>query len=105
MSKKHFDEYYFQLYSDYVEMINLLKQLEDECATGMVSPDKIENYKNALQPIKDSFLTMQFVKYLLDKPNKKGKIKRYENQTNGIDKDMLNRVSKENRERIGNLKK
>ena len=75
MSKKHFDEYYFQLYSDYVEMINLLKQLEDECATGMVSPDKIENYKNALQPIKDSFLTMQFVKYLLDKPNKKGKIK------------------------------
>ena len=105
MSKKHFDEYYLRLYSDYVEMVNLLKQLEDECVTGMVAPEKIESYRQALQPIKDSFLTMQFVKYLLDKPNKKDKIKRYEKQTQGIDKNMLNKVSEENRERIRNLKK
>ena len=73
MSRKHFEEYYNELYSNYDEMIKLLKELENECINNMVAPETIENYKKTLEPIKNAFLNVQYIKYLLDKPNKKEK--------------------------------
>ena len=71
----------------------------------MVTPEVIENYKKTLQPIKDSFLSVQYMKYLLDKPNKKSKQNRYEKLKSGVDKEKFVKDIEDNKEKIGDLLK
>ena len=105
MSIKHFNEYYKELESNYIEMVNGLRELEDTCVNQMVTPEMIEQYKLTLQPIKDSYLTLQYVKYLLDKPNKKSKQGRYEKQTKDIDKSHFIKKIYDDRSMLEELKK
>lgn len=78
MSMKHFIAYYNELQKNYNDMVIGLQELEKACSTGMVEPERVDQFMKTMQPIKDSFLTMQYVKYLLDKPNKKSKLNKYE---------------------------
>lgn len=85
-------------------MVNGLQQLESACSNNMVEPERVEQYMKTLQPIKDSFLTLQYVKYLLDKPNKKSKQKRYENVTKNIDKNKYSNIPLKNSQMLKDLK-
>ena len=105
MSIKHFNEYYRELEKNYIEMVNGLSELENTCVNQMVTPEMIEQYKLTLQPIKDSFLTLQYVKYLLDKPNRKSKQGRYEKQTKDIEKNRFIKEIYEDRSMLKELKK
>lgn len=105
MSIKHFAEYYKELQKNYIDMVKGLQELENTCATQMVTPEMIEQYKLTLQPIKDSFFTMQYVKYLLDKPNKKSKQNRYEKQFEKLNKEPFETLPKQYDEKIKELKK
>lgn len=87
MSMKHFRKYYAELEKNYCEMLSGLKQLEQDCTSGMVPPERVENFMKTMQPIKDSFFAVQYIKYLIDKPNKKDKLERYERQFKSIDKE------------------
>lgn len=80
MSRKDVQDYYNQLYSDYVEMIQTLKDMESECNNGLVSPDRVEQLKKMLEPIKINYQRISYIMYLLDKPNKKEKKRWYEKQ-------------------------
>ena len=97
MSMKHFNAYYQDLQENYNEMLNGLRELEQACSTGMVEPERVERYMKTLQPIKDSFLTIQYIKYLLDKPNKKVKQKKYDKQfSKSIDIEKDEKIPEQN---------
>lgn len=104
MSVKHFAEYYRELQKNYNDMVEGLHDLEIACSSGMVEPERIEQFMKTMQPIKDSFLSMQYVKYLLDKPNKKSKIKKYEKLTKNIEKEKYENMPNENDKLLKELK-
>ncbi len=84
-------------------MVEGLHDLEIACSSGMVEPERVEQFMKTMQPIKDSFLTMQYVKYLLDKPNKKYKLNRYEKSTKNIDKHIYENIPSENNKLLKEL--
>lgn len=68
MAKKHFNEYYEKVCSDYYKMLNELKDMEKYYAEGVVSPDMLEQLKQIVEPIKVNWQTLEYVQYLLNKP-------------------------------------
>lgn len=77
MSKRHFDEYFNKIASQYHELLEGLKEFEQLAMTEVISPDRIEAYKETLQPIKDNFMALSYVKFLLDQPERDKKERRY----------------------------
>ena len=77
MSKRHFDEYFNKVASQYHELLEGLKEFEQLAMTEVISPDRIEAYKETLQPIKDNFMALSYVKFLLDQPERDKKERRY----------------------------
>ena len=96
MSKKHFDEYYEKVCKDYKELLETLKDLEDECNRNLVSPDRLEQFKQTLQPVKLNYQTLSWIKFLLNKPNKKQKQEKYTNQQKSFLEAIGNERSPEN---------
>lgn len=80
MSKKNFDDYYYKVASQYQEMYNDLKEVEELCKQSMMNPEIYENMVKTLEPVKNSFSVLSYVKYLLDMPVKKDKQQRYSAQ-------------------------
>lgn len=77
MSRKDVENYYNQIFQDYHEMIEALKDMEKECSEGLVSPDRVEQLKQMLEPIKLNYGRISYIMFLLNKPNKKDKQKWY----------------------------
>ena len=73
MAKKDFDKYYAQVSSQLYSLQDAFDELSEEVSNGMVEPERIEQMKLTIQPIKDSFQTLSYIKYLLDKPSRKEK--------------------------------
>lgn len=80
MSLKHFKSYYNEVSAQYFEMLEDLKDMEKLFEDGMISPERVDNLKTMIAPVKDSYMTLSYVKFLLDMPNKKEKQQRYKNQ-------------------------
>ena len=93
MSKKHVVNYYNTVCEQYHQFIEELEDFEEACAKGMVSPEIIENAKQTIEPLKINWETLNYIMYLLNKPNKKKKESRY---TKANEKKMQNmRTDKE----------
>lgn len=80
MSLKHFEEYYNEVSAQYGELLENLKEMEELCEKGMISPERVDNLQKMVAPVKDNYMTISYIKYLLNKPNRKEKQKRYEGQ-------------------------
>ena len=109
MSKKHVDEYFNVVAQNYHEMIEALREIEEEASNGLVDPDRIENAKKLVEPIKQNYMRISYIMFLLNKPNIKKKEKRYEAQEikrlENIGKEnTLDGVVKENKETIKNIR-
>ena len=111
MSKKHFDEYFNSVVANYKEMLDTIHELEEECNKGLVDPDKLENMKELVKPLKENYLTLSWVMYLLNQPNKAKKKRTYERvalpQMDKIDPEKERHpdaIIKENKETIENIK-
>ena len=107
MAKKDFDKYFEQVCADYHEMVGSLKELEETCANKMVDSNVYDNLKEMIAPLKNNWMTLSYVKYLLDLPTKKQKRAGY----NKSQKKLLshcktqNAVAKENSDTICSLNK
>lgn len=77
MSVRDVKEYYNQVCDQYNEMINDLQELEEYAKTNMVEPERLEQYKQTIGPIKENYLTLSYIMFLLNQPNKKEKQKKY----------------------------
>lgn len=88
MSKKDFDEYYIKITKQYDEMKDSLNEFAELCQNGIVEPERYEAFIQTLTPVKESWMTLTYVKYLLDLPVNKSKIPRYASQS----KKLLSQV-------------
>ena len=107
MSRKHLVEYYNEVNKQYYEFIEEIKDFEECAINGVVSPEVIDNIQNMLGPLKDNWQRMNYVMYLLNKPNKKEKIKKYDRQHSKDLKDCVTdkQVYEENNACIDEMKK
>ena len=106
MSKKDFDRYYEEVENTYLEMIENLRDMEREMADGLVDPGMFEQMKEMIIPLKNNYETLGYVKFLLNKPVKKEKEKRYISQNKKLlaHSKTKEQVLKENRQVLDNLK-
>lgn len=77
MAKKDFEDYYKKVYSQFYSLQQVFDDLTEEIAKGMVEPERKEQLEKTIEPIKNSFQTLSYIKYLLDKPARKHKEPRY----------------------------
>lgn len=78
MAVKHIKEYYEQVCDQYVQMNEELRDFQKEIENGLVEPERIENLKSLIEPLKNNYMTLSWIMYLLNLPQRKGKEKAYE---------------------------
>lgn len=91
MAIKHIREYFDIVANQYVEMIDAYRDLEKECQEGLVEPERLDNMRLLLDPIKANYLRISYIMYLLNKPARESKGPKYV-QAN---KKLLEKISKE----------
>lgn len=89
-------EYYQQVTKDYNNMKQELEEMSKELESEMIQPEQLENMERIIQPIKMNFETLSYFMYLLNKPAKKSKQKRYESQN----KKLLNNAGDRTKEKV-----
>ena len=77
MARKHFDEYYNKICAQFFSLNEVFEDLSKEVAQGMVEPERLKQLETTITPIKNSYQTLSYIKYLLDKPTRKEKEPRY----------------------------
>lgn len=92
MSVKAVRRYYDQITSQYQEMLENIKDLEQEAAEGIVEPERIERLKEQIAPIKQNYERWSYMMFLLNEPNRKKKQSCYARQN----KKRLEKLSSEN---------
>lgn len=80
MARKDFDAYYNKIASQLFELDRVFKDLSAEADAGMVEPERLENVKRTIEPIRNSYQTLSYIKYLLDMPANKQKRTRFKGQ-------------------------
>lgn len=109
MAVKHIIDYYDKVCSDYTEMLNTLNDMEDAFNQNMVSEEQLNQVKKMIEPIKQNYMTLSWIIYLLNQPTRKEKEKGYERRmkkfTSQLDSNRnMSGVLKENKETIFTLK-
>lgn len=107
MAKKHFDAYYEKVCEQYHVMLEELKDMQKEFEEGFVSPEMYEQMKQVIEPIKRNYQILSYVYFELNKPNRKSKQARYQQQNRKLLKDIITdkQVFEENDEALDKLKK
>ena len=78
MAVKHIKEYYEQVCNQYIQMNEELRDFQKEVEEGLVEPERIENLKAIIEPLKNNYMTISWIMYLLNKPQRDSKEKSYE---------------------------
>lgn len=92
MARKDVDEYYEVISTQYADMLAALRDMEEESQKGLLDPDRLEQMKKIIEPLKTNYMRISYIMYLLNKPNRKSKRIIYEAQN----KKLLNKIGKEN---------
>ena len=92
MAIRHIREYFNQVADNYLQMQQEIKEFEEESQKGLCDPDRVEVLKKLAEPIKDNYMTLSYVMYLLNMPNRDSKKKKYEM----MNEKFLRTISHEN---------
>lgn len=91
MARKDFEEYYNQIKRQYFKIVNMMEEVGEVSGDKMVDPQVIENLQNILTPVKNSYLGLAYVEYLLNLPkDKKTRVrnkKQFEVELSKVDKN------------------
>ncbi len=96
MSRKDFDLYFQQISKQYHDLNVALQDMSEEVNNGMLEPERLEGIKATILPVKNSYETLNYIRYLLDKPTRKSKHNRY----NGQNKKVLNTCKDKTKELV-----
>lgn len=77
--------YYTKIESQYFEMLNDVKDLEEAFKDGILSESQILQAKEMLDKVKTQYLTWSAMMFELNKPKRKHKIKKYKRQNKGVE--------------------
>ena len=92
MSVKHVNEQYNKICAQYQEMIENIRDMEKEAEKGLIEPERLERLKEQVAPIKINYERWSYIMFLLHQPNRKEKIKKYQQQN----RKLLERLSEKN---------
>ena len=110
MSVKHIKEYYDKVVTDYMDMKYTLEEMNDMLKNNPeLQLPNVENIRQMVSKLKENYMRISYIIYLLNMPNKKEKkkkyIRQYENKVNKIPKEhTLEGVINENKECVDNVK-
>ena len=92
MSVKAVRDYYNQICDQYFEMVQDIRDFEQEAAKGLIEPERVERLKAQIEPIKNNYERWAYMMFLLNQPQRKAKQKRYQEQN----KKLLEKLDKSN---------
>lgn len=92
MARKHFDDYYNKVYKQYTELQVALADMSAEVDAGMMPPERVEQLKQTILPVKNSFESLSYIRYLLDKPARKSKHAQYDRRSHKVLKQCGNHL-------------
>lgn len=95
MAIKHVLEYYDEVCKQRQEMINEIKDFEEEAAKGLIEPERLDKIKENIQPLMNNYQTISWIMFLLNKPVNKKKHKNYEKQKSKEISKLDTKYSKE----------
>ena len=110
MARKHVEEYYMRMVSDYTEMKKVLEQMEriseDNASNALNNIDKVREQVRLLE---SNYKRLSYIMFLLNQPNRDKKKKRYyKSEHKRLDaipnKDRMKGVIAENSAIIEDLK-
>ena len=108
MSKRDFDKYYDEVKKQYLEMISTLEEMTELADKKMIAPEMLDNVKATVEPIKQNYMTLSYVMFLLNTPKKGKKLEKYKRQNRKLFEQSIGRqaqdIEKENKEHIDKLK-
>jgi molecular chaperone GrpE (heat shock protein) len=108
MAVKHIKEYYEQICNQYIQMNEELRDFQKEVENGLVEPERIENLKKMIEPLKNNYMTISWIMYLLNKPQRDSKERAYQKRNKkfieSLDKNFdKESIMKQNDEVIKNI--
>ena len=108
MSVKDVRDYYDKVCEQYLEMKNELADFTEEANKGLIEPERIEQAKQAIQPLMNNYERITYIMFLLNQPANKKKVARYKKQqkkkiANLSEVNSLDAVLKENECAIKNI--
>lgn len=80
MSVRHVREYYEQVEQQYQDMLAEIKDFEELALKEMFDPERLGQIKETIQPMLRNYETLSYIMFLLNKPNRESKAKKYEKQ-------------------------
>lgn len=92
MSVKAVKRYYDQICDQYVEMLQDIRDFEQEAARGLIEPERVERLKEQIEPIKQNYERWAYMMFLLNEPQRHSKRAKYRKQN----KKFLDSLSPEN---------
>lgn len=91
MAVKDIVQYYNEICEQRQQMLDEIHDFEIECEKGMIEPERLDKIKETIQPLLNNYQTLSYIMFLLNKPVKKSKHKKYEEQN----KKLLKNIPKE----------
>lgn len=88
MSLKDVNRYYKQICAQYNEMVDDIKELEQEAAQGLIEPERIDRLRDQVAPIKMNYERWAYMMFLLNQPTRKSKQSKYKRQNEKILKPL-----------------
>lgn len=84
MARKDFDIYYRKIANQYFGLNETLKEMSKEVENELIDPSRLEQLKATILPVKNSYETLNYIRYLLDMPNKKSKKEAYKGRAKKV---------------------
>ena len=109
MAVKHVKEYFHQISNQYLEMLSELRDFEKLADENMFSPERLDQIKETIKPLKDNYERWSYMMFLLNKPNRNSRVKKWQKQNEKLmnnlnTKNSVNSVIEENNNVLSTLK-
>ena len=95
MAVKHIVEYYNQVCDQYLLLQEELKDFQKEVENGLVEPERIETLKQVIEPVKNNYMTLSWIMYLLNQPQRDSKERAYQKRMKTFTEKLDKKFSKE----------
>lgn len=88
MSVKDVNRYYKQICAQYKEMVENIKELEQEAAQGLLEPERVDRLRDQVAPLKINYERWAYMMFLLNQPARKNKQPKYKRQNEKLLKSL-----------------
>lgn len=88
MAIKDIKEYYQKVCNDYSSMLETLTDMEEAFNNNLVSEEQLNQVKKIIEPLKNNYMTLSWVIFLLNKPARKEKFNTYDRQMTKFKKNL-----------------